>query len=116
MVFGVVSTVYGLAIYYLLPYGMINQSVGLLAVLFFVLLEGLLVGLVILSYSFDFVLETFLAKAVLFWANPTDRQLTLKNLSMHRMQNRQTSMIYALSVSLVIMISVGFSVQIDSAK
>jgi hypothetical protein len=54
--FGVLSTVYGLSVYFLLPYGLINESFGLLAVLFFVVLEGLLVGLVLLTNAFDSVL------------------------------------------------------------
>jgi FtsH-binding integral membrane protein len=114
--FGVLSTTYGLGIYYFLPYAMINQNLGLLMTIFFIFLEGLLIGLVILSYSLEFVFEKMLAKVVLFWVNTTDFKLTLKNLSSHRMQNRQTSILYALSISFIVMISVGFQLQIDATK
>jgi hypothetical protein len=54
--FGVVAAAYGLAIYYLLPKAMINLNLGLMISLFFIFLEGLLVGLVVLSYSLEFLL------------------------------------------------------------
>lgn len=106
--FGIVATCYGLAVYYLLPRAMINMNLGLLITLFFIFLQGLLVGLVILSYSFEYLLEEFMASVLLFWANRTDYSLTVKNLSCHRMSNRRTSMIYALSVAFVIFIAIGF--------
>jgi hypothetical protein len=102
------ATTYGLAIYYLLPKAMIDSNLGLMMTLFFVFLEGLLVGLVILSYSFEYLLEDIMAKVLLFWTNHTDLSLTVKNLSCHRLSNRKTSLIYALAVSFIIMIAVGF--------
>ena len=42
--------------------------------------------------------------------------LTMKNLSAHRMKNRRTSLLYALSVSLVIFVSVGISIQIQTIE
>ena len=111
-----VATAYGLAVYYLLPKAMISINLGLMISLFFIFLEGLLIGLVIISYSFEFLLERVMAKVLLFWTPRTDFALTVKNLSCHRMQNRKTSLIYALAVSFVIMIAVGFELQIDATK
>jgi hypothetical protein len=53
---------------------------------------------------------------LLFWTDRTDFSLTTKNLSCHRMQNRKTSVIYAMAVSFVIMIAVGFQLQIDATR
>ncbi len=110
------ATIYGLAIYYLLPKAMINANLGLMMTLFFIFLEGLLVGLIILSYSFEYLLENIMAKVLLFWTNYTDRSLTIKNLSCHRMSNRKTSVIYALAVSFIIMIAIGFELQIEAVR
>jgi hypothetical protein len=57
-----------------------------------------------------------MASLLLFWTNSTDFALVVKNLSCHRMQNRKTSLIYSLAVSFVIMIAVGFELQINATK
>ena len=40
--------------------------------------------------------------------------LTLKNLAAHRMKNRKSSLLYALSVSFIIFVSVGISIQMQT--
>jgi hypothetical protein len=50
----------------------------------------------------------------LFWINKTDFILTLKNLSSHRFKNRRSSILYALSVSFIIFVSVGLQIQIQT--
>lgn len=101
-------------IYYLLPKGLINQNVGLLLFIFFIILEGLLIGLILLSYSFQYIFEKIVAYASLFWVNKTDFMLTLKNLSSHRFKNRRSSILYALSVSFIIFVSVGLQIQLQT--
>ncbi len=113
-VFGVLATSYGLMIYYLLPRSLINQSIGLLLIIFFIILQGLLIGLILLSYSFQYVFEQMVAYLCLFWINKTDLMLTLKNLSSHRFKNRRSSILYALSVSFIIFVSVGLSIQLQT--
>lgn len=67
-------------VYYLLPKGMINQDISLLLIVFFTILEGLLLGLIILSYSVQYLFEKAVAYVLLFWTNKTDFMLTFKNL------------------------------------
>lgn len=114
MVFGILATSYGLMIYYLLPKSLINQNIGLLLIIFFIILEGLLVGLILLSYSFQYAFEKMIAYLCLFWINKTDFILTIKNLSSHRFKNRRSSVLYALSVSFIIFVSVGMQIQIQT--
>jgi len=99
-------------IYYLLPKSLINQNMGLLLTVFFIVLEGLMVGLIILSYSFQYMLERITAQISLFWVDKTDLLLTLKNLSTHRFKNRRSSIIYALSVSFMIFVSSSVELQL----
>jgi hypothetical protein len=101
-------------IYYLLPKSLINQNIGLLLIIFFIILEGLLIGLILLSYSFQYVFEQIVAYVSLFWINKTDFILTLKNLSSHRFKNRRSSILYALSVSFIIFVSVGLQIQLQT--
>lgn len=56
VLFGVLATGYGLMIYYLLPRALINQNLGLLLIIFFAILEGLLIGLILLSFSVQYIL------------------------------------------------------------
>ena len=82
--------------------------------IFFASLAGLLAGLIVLSYSFQYAFEKLVAYVTLFWINKTDFTLTLKNLSAHRLKNRRSSLLYALSVSFVIFVSVGLSIQMQT--
>lgn len=101
-------------IYYLLPKGIINQDITLLMFVFFTILLGLLIGLILISISFQYLIEKLLAYALLFWINATDFILILKNLSAHRFKNRRSSILYALSVALIVFLSVGIQIQIQT--
>ena len=101
-------------IYYLLPRALINQNLGLLLIIFFAILEGLLVGLILLSFGIQYILERVVAYLFLFWTNATDFLLTLKNLSSHRFRNRRTSLLYALSISFIVFVSVGLQIQLQT--
>ena len=41
-------------IYYLLPEGLIEEDINVLLLVFFAILAGLLAGLILLSYSFQY--------------------------------------------------------------
>jgi len=56
LIFGVLACTVGIMIYYLLPKGLINQDIGLLLFVFFSILMGLLLGLVLLSYSVQYLI------------------------------------------------------------
>lgn len=51
IVFGVVSVVYGLAIYYFLPLSMLSMNFKLILRIFFMILLGMLFGLTLLSFN-----------------------------------------------------------------
>ena len=101
-------------IFYLLPQSLADQNVGLLLIIFFTLLIGLLLGLVILTYSFQYVLERGVAYLTLFWLKAADLSLVIKNLSAHREKNRRAALLYSLSVSFIVFVSVGISIQIQT--
>lgn len=101
-------------IYYLLPKGLVNQDITLLLLVFFVILEGLLIGLVLVGFSFQYLLEKLIAYVCLFWINTTDFILMIKNLSAHRFKNRRSSILYAFSVSFIVFVSVGLQIQVQT--
>lgn len=95
---------------------MMEEDIAMLLFIFFAILSGLLGGLILLSYSFQYMFEKFVAYVCLFWINKTDLMLTLKNLSAHRLKNRRSSLLYALSVAFIIFVSVGISIQIQTIE
>jgi hypothetical protein len=101
-------------IVYLLPQSLMDQNIGMLLIIFFSLLIGLLMGLVILTYSFQYILERCVAYATLFWMKAADLSLVIKNLSAHREKNRRAALLYSLSVSFIVFVSVGISIQIQT--
>jgi len=82
--FGTLSCSFGFMIVYLLPQSLMDQDLGVLLIIFFTLLIGLLLGLVILTYSFQYLLERCIAYITLFWLRAADLSLVIKNLSAHR--------------------------------
>ena len=50
--FGVLSTVYGASIYYILPLSLLSQNFSILLSMFFFILIGMIVGLSILAFNF----------------------------------------------------------------
>ena len=101
-------------IYYLLPKGLINQDIGLLLIVFFTIIMGLLLGLILIAYSVLYLFEKVVAYLTVFWVNKTDFILTLKNMSAHRFKNRRASLLYSLSVAFIIFVSVGISIQMQT--
>jgi uncharacterized membrane protein len=100
-------------IYYLLPKSFINQNVGMLLSLFFIFIGGLIAGLILLSYNFQYLLEKYIVKLFLFWIDKAEFALLLKNLSAHREKNRRSSIVYALSVAFIIFVSTGVQIQMQ---
>ena len=50
-VFGAITVAYGIGIYYMLPLGMLSLNFGLILWIFFMILLGMIFGLVLLSYN-----------------------------------------------------------------
>ena len=51
LIFGTITFLYGFAIYYLLPYSLLTLKIGLILQVFFFILIGLLLGLVLLAIN-----------------------------------------------------------------
>lgn len=112
LVVGSWMAIFGFGIYYFFPLGMLSMNATLLLYIFFGLLMSMLLGMVLLSLNFESILETLLTHTVLWWENQAVRGMVLKNLIAHRMRNRKTSIMYALSLGFIIFIAVGFSINI----
>jgi len=111
LIAGGMLSFFGVAIYYLLPYALISWHLSLLLYLFVGFLIGMLLGLALLSLNLQHFMETFFTHFLLFWDNPGMRALVSKNLVAHRIRNRKTTMLYAVSLSFIVFVSVSWSLE-----
>jgi len=116
LVLGIGLTVFGFLIYYLLPLSLISMNLGLFFNIFFGILLGLLFGLIILSLNFEHIIERFLVGVFFFWELSSIPKIVLKNLVAHRIRNRKTTVMYALSLAFIIFITVAYLTEIQTAR
>ena len=67
VLFGTVSVLFGVSIYYFLPLGLITQKLGLILVIFLVILLGMMTGLTLFASNFQGFLEVICVYAFFFW-------------------------------------------------
>eukprot|EP00760_Papus_ankaliazontas_P035632 PhM_4_TR7943/c0_g1_i1/m.53665 len=113
---GAVLAVFGFMIYYLFPMSLLQSNLALLFYIFFGVLIGMLLGLVLLALNFQAVLERGITALCFFWEKRAIRKLIIKNLIAHRLRNRKTTLMYSLSLAFILFITVMFNIQIESFK
>ena len=84
MLFGSVSVTLGITIYYGLPLALLQINFGLILAIFFLLLMGLIVGLVLISINLQGFFEVVLMYLLLFWEAKSMKSLLRKNMLAHR--------------------------------
>ena len=107
---------YGSVIYYFFPLALMSLDVGLLMWMLFLLLICMIVGMSVLALNFETLFERILTFIFLFWENFAVRNMVSKNLISHRVRNRKTTVMAALSLSFIIFITVAFRAEIDGIK
>ena len=112
--FAVIAIFYGLSQYLFLPLSLLTFELGLLLSIFFITLMGIFLGLTVLSLNFQYIVEKFVTRIFFFWASVSFRTLILKNLLAHKIRNRQTSVMYSLSLGFIIFITVSLNQEITN--
>jgi len=102
LLFGTFACTFGIAIYYGLPLAMLELNLGLILIIFFAILMGLLTGLVIFSVNLQGALEFLLMHLLLFWESKSMKMVLRKNMTTHKRKNRLTAIIYALTLGCII--------------
>ena len=113
--FSVVAVAFGVSVYYLLPKALLSFDIALLLLIFFWILMGFLVGMILLALNLQHFLERLFVKIFFFYAGVSFKTLIVKNLIGHKMRNQKTAIMYALSLGFVIFITVAADMQIKSA-
>ena len=116
LIFGAISTIYAIAIYILLPQSLLALNFSLILQIFFLILIGLLLGLILIAMNLQFILEIFLTKLIFWWEKRGIQILIHKNLIAHRLRNNVTSIVYALSLSFIILQVCAYNLQFQNAK
>ncbi|KAJ5072648.1 hypothetical protein M0811_01663 [Anaeramoeba ignava] len=116
LVIGISLSVYGFLIYYLFPLALLSFNLALLLNMFFWIIAALLFGLVILSLNIEYPIEKAIAYIFLIFNKTYVRTMVLKNLIAHRVRNRKTTIMYALSLGFIIFIAIQFNLQLTSVE
>ena len=82
--------------------------------IFFMILLGMLLGLTMFATNLQGILEISLVYIFFFWERTSMRALLRKNLAAHKQKNFLTSIIYALTLGVIIFLLVTASLQIQS--
>jgi len=106
ILFGSIALVYGTTIYYWLPKAMLEMNLNLILQIFFLILLGMLFGLVVLASNLQGLVGSILTSVFLFWESNSMRGLLAKNVIAHRGRNQLTSNIYALTLGCIIFLIV----------
>lgn len=99
---GIISILFGVSIYYLLPKAILENNLTLLLNVFFIILLGYLLGITLLTNNFQGILEIFFIYLFLFWEKKSTISILKKNMGAHKGRNKLTAIIYALSLGSVI--------------
>ena len=114
LLFGSVAVTFGIMIYYLLPLALLELNFGLILTIFFMILMGLLLGLVMVAVNLQGALEILLLHMFLFWETKAIKTLLKKNMASHKMKNRLTAIIYSLTLGCIIFLLTSANLQIET--
>jgi ABC-type lipoprotein release transport system permease subunit len=110
------SALNGIFIQVFLPISMASLNITMFFTVFFFLLGSLLFGLLFLFLNFSYLYEYFILKVVIFFEKNHIQSLSLMNLISHRLRNRNTVLIYSLSLAFINFLYVTLIMQTESSQ
>ncbi|EFA79184.1 DUF214 family protein [Heterostelium album PN500] len=110
-IIGLLLSAFGFGIYYIFPLSLLSFNLALLLNMFFLLLIAMLLGLILLALNLEHLLERLIVFVFLFWEKKAIPSLVIKNLVAHKMRNRKTAIMYAISLAFIIFVNVSYSTQ-----
>eukprot|EP01132_Coremiostelium_polycephalum_P001224 gene1224-1547_t len=113
-IIGLLMASFGFGIYYIFPLSLLSFNLALMLNMFFMLLIAMLLGLVMLSLNVEHILERITVFIFLFWEKKAITSIVLKNLVAHKLRNRKTAIMYAISLGFIIFVNVSYSMQQSS--
>ena len=115
LIIGFILILFGVGTYYLFPLSLITQNLSLLLFCFFALMVSMLIGLSLLSFNINHIIQKSLILLLFGWFESISVQHILyKNIIAHKRRNQKTYLMYSLSLGFILMIAVVYRVQINS--
>ena len=84
VLFGTVSCLFGVSVYYFLPLSLLSFNLGMILAIFFAILLAMMTGLTLLAMNLQGILEIILLYLMFFWERSSMRTLIRKNLGAHK--------------------------------
>ena len=84
LLFGSIAVLFGISIYYFLPYGLLTQDFGMILSIFFGILLSMIAGLTLLATNLQGILEVIFVYVFFFWERQSMCTLLRKNLASHK--------------------------------
>ena len=106
---GFISVAYGIGIYYFLPLSLLSLNLSMILRIFFFILLGMLLGLTLLAFNLQHLMELILTHVLLIWEKRSMKLLVLKNLTAHKLRNMMTSIIFSLALGFIIFLVVAYN-------
>ncbi|KAF2070045.1 hypothetical protein CYY_008641 [Polysphondylium violaceum] len=113
---GAFLSVFGFGAYYIFPYSLVSGNLGFLLNSMFVLLIVLVLGLVLIALNFQQLLNRFIMLIFFFWENSAIKSIVLKNMIAHKLRNKKTSILYSVSLGLILLTQIIFIMQQNSTN
>lgn len=82
--FACIASIFGICIYYFLPLALLSFNIGLLLAIFFFILCGMLLGLVIMAFNVQYLVERLVVWIFFLPFGAAKRTMVIKNLAAHR--------------------------------
>ncbi len=111
---GVTVFVFGFCIYYLFPLALLSMHFELILDIFVALIIVMLLGLVMLGLAIETAVERMVVAVFFWWDSAAVYAIVRKNLVAHKLRNRKSTIMYALSLGFIIFTIVSFKLQTDS--
>jgi hypothetical protein len=108
IIFGLITTVYGFGIYYVLPLALLSYKLGLILQVFFFILLGYLLGLIMFAVNAQKLMESLMLRVLLFWEAASMRVLIRNNLKAHSQKNKLTSTVFSMAIGFLIFLMVQY--------
>ena len=108
LIFGIIAFLYGLGIYYMLPLALLSFNLGLILQVFFFILLGYLLGLILFAANAQRLMERLILKVFLFWEKPSMTLLIKNNLKTHSVKNKLTTTVFTMALGFLIFLMVQY--------
>ena len=114
---GLLATVVGFSIYYLLPLSLLSLNLAMFFNVFFGIFLLMLAGLILLALNVEHLLERAVSVVLLrWWERPAIVHLAVTNLIAHRPRNRKTTLMFALALALIVFVTVAANQEVAAVR